>query len=872
MSWLSRLFSARRMDREADAELRHHFDLLVAERMRCGLSEEEARRSARLEFGGHEQIKEDCRESRGTMLVESTIQDLRYAARQLRRNPGFATTAIVTLALGIGATTSIFSVFYATLLRPLPFTAPDRLVVLWSSIPQFGYSGPGALTDPDFAEVERQNRVFEEIAAFRQQTSNLTGAGVPERLLGASTTAGFFPLLGVHAELGRDFTAAEQSPGHENVVLISHRLWARRFASDPAIAGRSIRLDGKDFIVLGVMPAGFEFPNQPDIWLPLVLSGDRSNATDEVIARLRPGVTLTRAADDITLILRHANPAHPHDEIHLSFALLEEKMVAEIRPALVALLAAVSLVLLIACANVANLFLSRATARRNEILMRRTLGAGRLRIVRQLLTESAVIAGMGAVLGLAIALTSQRLIAGLLPQIAAQSGALHSAVSSDIDGWVLAFCLLSALATGILFGLAPALSLSKSGASSSGLSGRTYTSEISSLWIRKALIVAEFALTLVLLVGAGLLLKSFARLLEVKPGLDARNVVVANLDLPETKYKTGGEMTVFHDMLLDRLAALPGVRGAGTVGFGLPFGDGGIAGDFKIRGLAQPRADTASKLSISPGYFRVLGIPLIAGRDFDRNDTHNSQPAVIVSQSFARHFWPGRSAIGQQIDLGFKGMGWCTVVGVTGDVKQEGLAGETPLTIYLPYAQSPEFLMSFMTVAVRTEGPPLGMVNELRAAVQSVDPDIPIYDTASMQQLIAKSIAQPRLNSVLFAVFAALALVLASVGIYGTIAYSVEQRRHEIGVRMALGASRVAMARMVVGEGSKLTLAGIVFGLAAAFFLTRAIAAFLFGVTPTDPAIFAAVSVLLAAVALAACYIPARRASRVDPAVALRYE
>ena len=803
--------------------------------------------------------------------MSGVLQDVRYALRQLRRSPGFTAVAVLTLALGIGANTAIFSIFNATLLRPLPYKDPGRLVILWSTILRWGFSGPGSLTDPDYVQWQQQNQVFEQIAAFRGQTSNLTGRGIPERLAGSMATASLFPLLGVPPELGRVFSAEEQLPGHENVVLLSHGLWARRFGSDPDIVGKPITLDGKSFTVRGVMSARLQFPNEADFWTPMVLTSDRSNAMDQIIARLKPDVTIERAGQDITLIAHRLNP---DSSIQLSLAFLNDKAVADIRPALTVLLAAVGLVLLIACANVANLLLSRATARQKEIVMRRVLGASSLRIVRQMLTESVLLAAVGGILGLLLALATRNRMASLVEQSMAQPGAIHRIVAMDVDVWVLAFSLLVSVATGILFGLAPALQISKADAQSSlKVSGTKSASGVRSQQVRSILIVGEFALTLGLLVGAGLLLKSFARLLDVDPGLAAQNVTILNLELPEIRYRTDVQMRAFHSAVLDRISALPGVHAAGSVGYGLPFGEGGIQGDFTLQGQTEPpRGITASKLVVSPDYFRALGIPLKEGRAFDQSDTGASQPVVIVSQSFARRFWPGRSAVGQKINPGFRETGWCSVVGVVGDVKQEGLANDAPLTIYMPYSQGPTFLLSFMAIAIRTNGAPLSVVNAARAQVQSVDPEIPVFGVSSMEKLISKSLSEPRLNSVLLAAFAGLALVLAAVGIYGVIAYSVTQRTHEIGIRMALGAGPHSMTSLMVGKGARLALAGIGLGLVAALALTRLIANFLFGVTATDPATFVGVSLLLALVGLAGCYIPARRAARVDPMVALRYE
>jgi predicted permease len=872
MGWLRRLFSSRRMELELDAELRHHLDLLVKAKVRAGMTETEALHEARLEFGGLEQVKGDCRESRGTMFVATILYDLHFAARQIRKSPGFAAVTILTLGLGIWAATAIFSVFNTTLLRPLPYADPSRLVILWSTTPAFG-SGPGALTDPDYAQWEQQNQVFDEIAAVRQQTSNLTGSGVPERLLGVTTTASLFPLLGVAPELGRVFSHNEQLVGRNDVVLISAQLWTRRFASDPQILGKTIKLDGKNLAIIGVMPARFQFPNNPDFWVPMVLTNDRSNATNQVIGRLKAGITLQRADEDSTLLEHRLNPEHAHDEIHLSFAFLQEKLSANFRPALIVLLASVALVLLIACANVANLFLTRSTGRRQEILIRRALGASRLRIVRQLLTESTLIAAIGGMLGVLLAVSTRRLLIQLLPHNTAGPGLLHAAITADIDAWVLGFSALTSLVTGILFGLAPALSVSRGDVHVSlRTSGGSQTSEAGTRYVRNCLVTVEFALTVVLLVGAALLLESFVRLMQVNPGIEPHNVAIVNVELPQPRYSTVAQMAVFHDAVLDRVATLPGVRAAGTVGVGMPFSESGVEGDFMIEGEALPPRDMASKVIVSPGYFRTLSIPLIAGRTFNRGDSAQSPRVVLVSQSFARRFWPSQQAVGKRIGHLFGEKDWSLVVGIVGDVKQGGLSGDAPLTVYLPYAQGPIFFANHMTFVVGTESSPLSIMGAIRTVVQSIDPEIPIFDTVSMDDLISKSVSQPRFDSILLAAFASLALLLAVVGIYGVMSYSVAQRQKEIGIRMALGAGRYSVTRMVVREGAVLAAIGIVIGISVALAVSQLISVFLFGVASRDPATFCGVSVLLFLSALAACYIPARHASRVNPMVALRHE
>jgi putative ABC transport system permease protein len=875
MRWYQRFFRKEVTEKHLDAELRFHLEQRTADLVASGMAPEEARRQARLEFGGLDQVKEDCRVVGGSHIIETLVQDLRYGLRQLRRNPGFTAVAVLTLALGIGANTAIFSVVNAVLLRPLPFRDPSRLVLLWSRFPRWGFSGPGALTDPDFVEWRKQNRVFGQVAAFRGQTSNLTGEGEPERLLGTTVTASFFPLLGVSPELGRVFTLSEEKPGQEDRVVLSHELWARRFRSDPDILGKPITLDGHSFTVVGVMPAYFQFPNQAEFWTPLVLTASRANAEDQIVARLKPDVTLARADDDIQLINHRLNPHAGPQDIQLSLVFLHDEMVSNIRPVLLILFAAVGLVLMIACANVANLLLARAAVRKREITIRKALGGSRLRIARQMLTESILLAGLGGATGLFLAAVGRGFLLRLLPQSLGAAGVTFHIVAVNVDGWVLGFGVLVTIATGILFGLAPALQASKLQVQASlQESPSTRTTGLRLAGVRSLLTVGQMALTLVLLVSAGLLIKSLFRLLAVAPGFEPSSLLTANLELPSPKYSTPVQMRAFHDAMLERIASLRGVTAAGTIGYGLPFGEAGIAGDFTIEGQsAPPQGVIASKLVVSPGYFQAMGIPLVKGRFLSMNDSDRSPRVIIVSENFARRFWPDGNAVGNRINPGFTGSTWCTVVGVVGNVKQTGLADKSPLTLYLPYSQAPKaFLMSFMTLVVRTPFAPAQLAPTVRREVQSVDPDLPVYGVSTMEQLISASNADPRSRSILLGCFASLALILATVGIYGVVGFSVAQRTHEIGIRMALGAQKGDVLAMVIGQGLKLTMIGAAIGVAGALAVTRFLSSLLYGVEPNDPATFIAVSLLLVAVALLASYVPARRAAKVDPMVALRYE
>ena len=811
--------------------------------------------------------------------MATLLQDLRYGLRMLTKDPGFTAMAVLTLALGIGANTAMFSVANAVLLEPLPYKRAGRLVTLWWTNTAFGSSAPGSVCDPDYVQWRTQNQVFEDMAAFHGMTSNLTGVGEPERLLGSAVSPNIFHLLGVSPLLGRTFLPEEERAEHGNVVLLSRQLWERRFGSDPAVAGKSITLDGTSFAVVGVMPANFRFPNESSFWEPLVLSHDCSNATDQIVARLKPGITLERARNDVAVIEHRLNQQRRRADTGqptFSFVFLRDAMVSNIRPALLVLMAAVGLVLLIACANVVNMLLARATARQREMAIRSALGAGRGRILRQLLTESALLAVAGGSLAVIFAAWCRDSLVSLMPQDLASSGVISSRIAAvNIDARVLGFTLLASLGSGLLLGLAAALKASRADTNLSlKESATTSTPGVRLLSLRNLLVIGEFSLTLVLLASAGLLMKSFVRLIELDPGIQPLNVLTMNLVLPSTKYQTETQMKAFHDAVMQKMGALPGVRAVGTVSYGLPLGGGGLLGDFEVDGQREMSAHLmASKLVVSPGYFRALGIPLLQGRSFDDHDSAQAQPVAIVSDSVARRFWPKGDAPGKRISLGWQGSPWYSVVGVARDVRQMGPQKEAPLAIYVPYSQAPrDFFLSFMTVVARTDSDPLSMANTLRRAVQTVDPDMPLFDVASMEQLVYKSVASPRFNALLLACFAALALTLAVVGIYGVMSYSVAQRTHEIGIRMALGAQQEDVLKLVVSQGLRLTLIGEVAGILGALGLTRFLSSLLYSVKPSDPLTFVVVSLGLAGVALLASYVPARRATKVDPMAALRYE
>jgi putative ABC transport system permease protein len=807
----------------------------------------------------------------------SLFTDLRYAARMFAKNPAFTLVAVITLALGIGANTAIFSVVNAVLLRPLPYQGADRLITFWGSNKQFGFSGPGSVCDPDYTAWRDESKSFEAMAGFRGTTANLTGLGEPARLSGWEVTASFFPLLGVKPAAGRLFSEEEEKRGHNHMVLISHKLSGSRFGSDSGAVGKDIKLDDEFFTIIGVMPAGFEFPNKADFWRPAELAPDCHNASLQIIARLKPDATLKSAQDAMTIVA-HRLDAAAHNKNYgvwnLSPVRLEDEMAGNIRPSLLILLAVVGVVMLIACANVANLLLARAAARQKEIAIRSALGAGRRRVIRQMLTECVMLSFMGGGLGLVLAIWGRDALVSLIPKNLAPPGFIGQVAAVNIDTWVLVFVLALSLFTGIIFGLVPALQASKADLNDALKEGsRTSTAGIASRGIRDLLVVSEVAMAMVLLIGAGVLMRSFIKLIKVDPGFDPQNVLTMNVELPESRYTNETQMTTFENDALARLARLPGVHYAGAV-FGLPLGDMLIRGDISIEGQPAPPPDvTPSKSVVSADYFRAAGIPLMKGRFFDDHDTQASEHVAIINETMARRFWPNRDPIGQRIKPGFSHDQWCSIVGVVGDVKQSSFAEGPSTALYLPYAQAPAtFLMSDITFVLRTGSDPSKAADQARQAIDAVDPELPVFNVATMQELVYQSMSEPRFNTVLLGIFAALAFVLATVGIYGVMSHTVTQRTHEIGVRMALGAGRADVLKLVVRQGMMLTLIGVAVGLAAAFGLTRFLAGFLFGIQPTDPVTFVAVSLLLTAVSLTASYIPARRAMKVDPMVALRYE
>jgi putative ABC transport system permease protein len=805
-------------------------------------------------------------------------QDLRYGARVLRKSPGFTAVAVAALALGIGANTAIFSVVDNVLLRPLGYAEPSRLVALWEEGKTRGFRGQTELAPANYFDLREQARAFERVAAFSPHSLNLTGAGEPERLEGQRVSADLFPLLGVRPARGRWFLPEEDAFGADRAVVFSHSLWVRRFGADPALVGRTVALDGVPHTVVGVMPPHFHFPGREEFWVPMAMHPEEAAGRGDhylrAVGRLREGVSSEAAGDEVRAFAERLARQYPETNGGLGMVVvpLHEEFVGGARPALLILLGAVGLVLLIACANVANLLLARAAARRREVAVRAALGAGRLRLVRQMLTESLLLATLGGAAGLLLAVWSVDLLSALVPPEVAAAG------RQPLDARVLLFTLAVSLVTGVVFGLAPALQSSNPRLSEALKEAGRYTGSGAGRGrARGALVVCEVAVALMLVVGAGLLLKGFWRLRAVEPGFRAEGVLTMKVILPAAKYAKPEQRRAFYDETLRRVAALPGVESAAMISF-LPLTFRGMYFTFTAEG--RPPATAAERPNavyrvVSPDYFRAMGVPVLRGRAFAASDTAEAPAVMVVSRAMAERHWPGEDPIGRRLKVGPPDSRnpWATVVGVVGDVRHGALSNELEPEMYAPYAQETRGFTAPRDLVVRTSaGDPLSLAAAVREAVWSVDKDQPVSGARTLEQVLGESVARQRLYLLLLGAFAGLALVLAAVGVYGVMSYAVAQRTHEIGVRVALGAGRADILRLVVGQGMLLGLAGVGVGLAGAFALTRVMSSLLYGVTATDPAVYASVALLITLVALLACYVPARRAMKVDPMEALRYE
>jgi len=811
-------------------------------------------------------------------LLSDLWQDLRYGLRMLAKNPGFAAVAVIALALGIGANSAIFSVVNTVLLRPLPYKNPERLVMVWEENSKQGF--PRDTPSPaNFIDWRDQNHVFESMAAIVEASFNLTGAGDPERIDGHGVSAGLFSLLGVEPQLGRAFRSEEDKPGGSHVVIISYGLWQRRFGSDPGIIGNPINLNGKSFIVVGVMPRTFQFPTRKDqLWVPLAFdakeAGQRGSHYLEVIARIKPGVTLQQAQAEMTTIATRLQQQYPETNTSIGAVVtpLHEQVVGDIKPALLVLLGAVAFVLLIACANVANLLLARAAVRQKEIALRLALGAGRARLIRQFLTESVLLAALGGGIGLLLAVVGLSVLKRFIPPNISQAQAI------TIDAKVLIFTVLVSILTGLIFGLAPATQAANFNLNDTlKESGRDSAAGSRGNRIRGLLVISEVAVSFILLIGAGLLINSFLHLRNVDPGFRAERALTMKIVLPEPRYADKEQRGVFYRELIRRVETLPGVSSA-AVATNLPLTESGNSVGVSIEGHADPAPDRVPIVItriISPRYFETMGIPLLKGRAFTEEDKSESEsPSVIVvSETTARSFWPGEDALGKHIKVGSPSNNdnkWLTVIGVVKDVRQFELVVEPKPQMYLPFTQANFFEPRALVVKTNLE--PLGLAATVRKTVWEIDKDQPVSDIASMEHIVSESVARQRFSMLLLGIFAGLALVLAAVGIYGVMSYSVAQRTHEIGIRMALGAQKKDVLKLTIGQGLKLVLIGVAIGLGAAFILTRVIASLLFGVSATDPITFVAISLVLIGVAMLASLIPALRAMKVDPMFALRYQ
>ena len=806
-------------------------------------------------------------------------QDISYGYRTLWKSPAFTVVAILALALGIGANTAIFSVVNAILLRPLGYKDPEQLVHIYHHYPKLNLKA--TVSPPGYTYYRDNARSFSDVAAVAGWSANLTGDGEPERLQGLEVTANLFPMLDARPARGRTFSEQENQVGSNRVVVLSDAFWHRRFGGDPSIVDKTITLNGVSYTVVGIMSPDFQYGRESgpavDIYAPIAftpqqLSPDYGTEYLSVLARLKPGVSITQAQaemDTIAAQIRQRDAPDMDPSIWgLSLQSLNERVVGDIRPALLILLGAVGFVLLIACANVANLLLARAATRQKEIAIRAALGAGRWRIIRQLLTESMLLALTGGALGLLLAVWGVDFLVKL------NENKLPRSHEIGLDPNVFLFTLGISLFTGIIFGLAPAFQTSKTDLQETlKEGGRSGTGTVNRR-LRNLLVVGEVSLAVVLLVGAGLLVRSFHRLEQVDPGFNPQNLLVMQVSLPKNKYPEVQQRDLLYGEMLGQIRSLPGVKAVGATSV-LPMSGYGTSSSFGIEGKETPQGQPAphgNSWVATADYFKTMSIPLIRGRYFTESDTRDSQPVAIIDEALARKYWPNEDPVGKRIEFGGLGVDqkrWREIVGIVGHVKNNSLEGDSRATFYTPYHQMP---VQNLFLVVQAENNPTSLSGAVRGTIRTLDKDLPVFRVTTMEKLVSDSLAQRRFSMMLLGTFAGVALVLALVGLYGVMSYTVTQRTHEIGIRMALGASRSDILKMVVGQGMLLALIGVGVGLGASFLLTRAMASLLFNVSATDPITFVSIPVLLVIVALLASYIPARRAMRVDPMKALRYE
>ena len=871
-SWL-RATHRSAVERDMHAELRFHVEAYAEDLVRAGVPRQEALRRARLEFGGIEQIKEQCRETRGMTVLQSLGQDLQLAIRMLRKNPAFPILAVLTLALGIGANSAIFSVVDAILLRPLPYPEPNRLVRLWESYPARGFFR-NVVNPINFLDWRDNSKSFQDMAAIVGSSNNLNANGQPVAVPGLRVSPEFFTILEIPPVLGRTFVPEDGIAGRDHVVMLSYELWQSRFAGDPAVLDQKMGIDGLPYTIVGVMPRGFSFPKtKAEIWTPLPLARTEewnSGRYLTTLARLKPGVTLEQARQDMARVASIAAEVRPDFNKGWSaevFPMLDDLTESISRPLWV-LLAAVGLLLLIACANVANLILMRGAGRLREMAVRSALGASRRRLIQQLLVESLLLSVAGMAAGLLFAQFGLHSLLALIPR----GAPLPRSEPITIDGRVLLFAFLASLGTAVLFGLVPALRLSrvdlqdalKQGTARGGVGGHQT--------LRRCFVVAEMALALLLSVGAGLMLRSFTRLTAVDPGFQPEHLLTLHIALAPSRYENDLKRSAYFERLLTEIRAIPGVRAAGSTHF-LPLTETMSGSCFASGDGPKPtpaESPSSQFLIVSSSYFAAMGTPILQGRDFEQHDNFNAQPVAIVNHAFVDRYFPGQNPLVKQLWVCWDIDKPVEIIGVVADARQTDLEAAPEPTIFLSNAQAP---MYFATIVVRTQGGDPGQIaHSTEDAIHRVDPDQAVSEVRTMQTVFSDSVASPRFEAILLGVFAALAVALAIIGIYGVVSYSVTQRTNEIGIRVALGARSSDISRMVLREALVLAAIALLLGFAASFALSRVLESLLFEVKPTDPFTLASVGCIIVAVSALAALLPARRATRVEPTVALRYE
>ena len=881
-SWTKSTVRSTRMELDMDEEMRFHVEAHATELMKRGMTREKALRQARLEFGGLETAKAQCRDAVGVSFLETLMQDLRHSVRGMLRTPVFALTAVIVLALGIGATTAIFSVVDAVLLRPLAYRDSGRLVTILMS-------GTGPVSVANYIDWRDQSRSFSTMGAADYWSPNLTGVDSPEHITGLKVTQNLFPMLGIEPMLGRLFLEGEDKDGADREVILSHRLWQRRFSSDPAVLGKPIVLDGNAFVIVGVMPPEFQFApfwaTKAELWVPNAFGArihSRGGNSLRIFARLKDGVSLTQARAEIASITARLEQQFPGTNRNVVVTPLKEKVVGSIETPLLVLLAAVGFVLLITCANVAHMLLARAATRQKEIAVRAALGARRGRLIRQFLTESILLGGVGGALGLLLAVLGTRALIALSP------ANIPRVQTVSIDAHAALFLLAATILTSVGFGLVPALQASSVNVNDTlKEGGRGGTEGVQRNRLRSLLVVSEFSLALMLLIGAGLMIRTFAALEAVDPGFNPHHVISMIVSVAGSKEAEPGRREFFYRQLIERVRSLPGVEAAGAINH-LPLAGDLWGWSFLVEGRPKPRPGEAPKAvyrMVTPGYFAAMRLPIVRGHDITDADNITAPGVVIINEQAARQYWPGEDPIGKRVsfdDDTTNPTNWLTVIGIAKDAKQDNWTDKATPEAYLAAFQNHDYIgdsgteaskhMDYITLVARSVGDPAALASEMKQAVWSFDRNLAISQVVTMDGVVAEANAQPRFEMMLLSIFAAVALVLAAVGIYGMISYSASQRTHEIGVRMSLGATRGDVLLLVVRQGIWLAVAGSAAGLTGSLLLSRLMGGLLYGVKPTDPVTFAAVAFGLAVVAMLACYIPARRAMRIDPMAALRYE